>query len=515
MPPHTALQIKGEKASPTLCPIPFFFTSENVWHYFDSQCMVVFDFRGHRFHRVDLYDLPGSIVIGQNESPLDCMRSMTHILGRQPVIPPWVYEGACIEVAGGAQQLVKTLQCINESGAVVSSIQMRDWTGITESGGRKRPFYDWSWNREHYPSLDEVVAQLNTKSVRSLCYINPHFSIEGQLFAEASVKGFLVKKPQGGNYICDMGGFMAGILDLTNQSACFWMKDLIRYNILNMGFRGYMADMGQYLPADAVLSSGESAIKARNKWPVLWATIHREAVREAGRTADTVFYTKTGWAGTGAQSMIVSTGDHHASWSQQSGLPSALTASLSLACSGIGLVQTDCGGNINFFSRKSKELYLRWLDFAMFTPILRVVRSAQGTWQFDSDKETLLHFSRATHFHHLLAPYFKQCIRENAHEGAPIIRPMFMQFPGKPEFTSTQTQFMLGSELLVAPVMMPRQKKIKVILPEGHWRCLWTGKAYTGGEHILAAPIGQPPAFFKQDSRNQETFDLITQRFRV
>lgn len=513
MVPHPAARFRKESAYPSMYPIPFFITNRNVWRYFICQSPVVFDFRPHRAYKVELFDLPSAIVIGHADTPLNAIKQATHVMGRQPVVPQWVVDGACIEVQGGADAMMRVLKNIKDSGALVSSMLLRDWTGLHDAGTGKKPFYDWYWNRENYPSLDEVIRELSNRGIRSMAYVNPHFSIEGSLFAEASMKGFLVKKPQGGNYICDMGGFMAGILDLTNTAACFWMKEILKNNLLNLGFCGYMADMGNYLPADAVLSSGESAVRLHNRWAVLWASLNREVIREAGRTADSLFYTKTGWAGSGGQTMMASTGDHFAGWGRETGLPSALTASLSMACSGMGLSHTDCGGNVSFMNRRSKELFLRWLDFSMFTPVLRVVRSAVGAWQYDSDKDTLSQFARASRLHRALSGYMRQCVRENALEGHPIIRPMFMQFPDQPIFMRTQSQYMLGPELLVAPVLIARQKKVRLYLPEGHWVNLWNGKAYAAGEHTMAAPFGQPPAFYRADCKNEEIFQDITKHF--
>ena len=515
MAPHSVFRLKGEEKHPSQCPVPFFFTGKNLWHFFDCATPAVFDFRAHKSYRVELFELPGSILIGQGQSPADCVGQVSRLLGRQPVVPQWALESACIEVQGGAEEMVKTLQSIKESGAAVGAIWIRDWTGFTGTGAGRKPFYDWSWNRENYPSLDQVIHELGARGIRTLANINPHFSIEGSLFAEASVKGYLVKKPQGGNYICDMGGFMAGTLDLTNVAACFWMKEIIKNKLLNLGFCGYMADMGHYLPADAVLFSGESAVKLHNQWPVMWAALNREVIREAGRTADAMFYTKTGWSGTGGLAILSSTGDHLAGWGKDTGLPSALTASLSMACSGLGLTHSDCGGNVNFMNRRSKELYLRWLDYAAFTPVLRVVRSAADSWQYDSDKETLMHFARSSQIHKALSNYIRLCVRENASEGMPVMRPMFMQFPEQPAFARMQNQYMLGVELLVAPVMVSHQKSRKVLLPEGHWIHLWTGRAYTGGEHTILAPVGQPPVFYKADGKNEETFVEMTKRFSM
>ncbi|MDR0249171.1 MAG: alpha-glucosidase [Oscillospiraceae bacterium] len=508
--PQPALSVKHEGAYPTAFPIPLFFTSNWVWHYFDTISPAVFDFRPSKVYRVELWDLPSGIVIGKAENPLDLMRRATRFTGRQPVLPQWVLEGTCVEIQGGSPSIIKTLQNIKESGATVTSLWLKDWTGYIDSPSGRKPFYDWSWNREIYPSLDKVIPELTSKGIRSLAYINPHLSIEGRLFAEASMREYLVKKPQGGNYICDMGGFMAGMLDLTNPSACAWFKEIVKQNILAMGFCGYDADMGDYLPSDAVLYSGEHPVKVHNRWAVMWSSLNRELIREAGRTSDTIFYSRSGWAGSGSQVMLATTGDHLTGWSKEHGFPSALAASLNFSLSGVGISHSYSGGNISFISKRTKELFMRWLDYSALTPVMRVAVGGEGSWQFNSDKETLEHFARMSRVHTALSGYIRQCVRENANDGHPVMRPMFMAYPGDGALYKMNTQYMLGTELLVAPVLIQRQRSRKVYLPEGHWSALWSGKHFMGGEHAFSTPIGSPPVFYRSDSKYADSFALVT-----
>ena len=138
-----------------------------------------------------------------------------------------------------------------------------------------------------------------------------------------------------------------------------------------MGFKGWMADFGEYLPADAICRNG-SGLENHNKWPMLWAKCNREAVREAGKEGEIVFFMRAGAAGSQNYATLIWAGDQCVDWSEDDGLPSVITAALSLGMSGFGLHTCDAGGYTTLFHlKRDKELLLRWLEFACFTPVMR------------------------------------------------------------------------------------------------------------------------------------------------
>ncbi|MCL2748370.1 MAG: alpha-glucosidase [Oscillospiraceae bacterium] len=493
----------------TFFPQPTFFTQDGMFVHIDSPVYGALDFRSPRHHRVLLWELPSAVVAGVEENIPKLMQRMSRVLGRQPVLPRWCVEGVWLEVCGGAPDLLAMLDEVVSAGASVSALCLRDWSGSRDTKRGPQVFYDWVINQELYPRLDELLVELAASGVRTLAYTNPHISIEGRLFAEASMRGYLIRKPEGGNLLNDMGGLVAGHLDLTNNEACAWYKDIVKNNIFQLGFSGYCADMGNFLPAHAVLHSGESANRMHNRWPVLWAKLNREAIREAGRRAtDAVFYSHTGYGGSGGQIMLSSTGEHSAGWGKVDGLPSALNASLTLACSGVGLSFSDIRGQSSPAARGEGELFLRWSEYAAFTPVMRLPLP-EGRLPTGMERRPLDKFARLTRIHAKLAPYMVACIKENAAAGIPVMRPLFMEFPEDGKAYHVRDAYMLGRELLVAPVMGGRKQGRRVYLPAGYWIHMWSGRPYMGGEHDIEAPLGQPPVFYKADGSFSDLFGKI------
>ena len=502
--------LKNMKSNPSRFPIPVFFTEGLTSFSFDCSSPAVFDFTAPNAYTVSFYELPPCITIGASDTAEALMNLLGQTLGRPPVLPEWATDGVCLKVSGGSSNVAVHLEKL--AGADISALLFMDWTGKREGRAGHRPFYDWTWNRGLYPKLDGIISGMSERGIRALAYVAPHLSIEGSQFAEASMTGCLVKKPQGGLYLSDMDGFMAGHLDLTNPEACAWFKRIQTENILNLGFSGIFAGMGSYLPPDAVLSSGENPMKLRCRWPAMWAKLNRDTIQEAGRSGDLLFVADSGWTGSGKHSIIASAGEAHTNWNKSTGLQSSLTGALSLACSGMGLSSFVSGGDIPFMYSKSKELYMRWHELGAFTPVF--MSSIGHGWGPALDGETLEHFLRMTRIRNLLTPYIRECIKENSVSGMPVMRPMFMQNPGDTRFSGIHDAFMLGDELLVSPMLSKGRKTKTVLLPEGQWVNLWTGHTQNGGETAVSTPFGKPPAFFKAEGKHAEVFSNFERKIK-
>ena len=100
---------------------------------------------------------------------------------------------------------------------------------------------------------------------------------------------------------------------------------------------------------------------------------------------------------------------------------------------------------------------------------------------------------------------YRKTLFEEAHtQGWPVVRHMVLHYPNDPVAHTLQTQFMLGSELLVAPVLQPGEKTKKVYLPAGNWTHLWSGETNTSETPrwiTISAPVGAPAVFYPAHSQ--------------
>jgi alpha-glucosidase len=179
----------------------------------------------------------------------------------------------------------------------------------------------------------------------------------------------------------------------------------------------------------------------------------------------------------------------------------------------MGYTHSDIGGytTIGWIKRR-KELFMRWAELAAFSPIMRTHEGIrpEANWQFDSDEETLQHLARMTRVYTALKDYILHCGAEYQQRGLPLLRHPYLHYENDETLHHLQYQYLFGRDLLVAPVYLPRRCAWWVYLPEDEWLHLWSGQAYAGGRwHPIAAPLGEPPVFYRRASAFGELFARI------
>ena len=501
----------------TFFPQPTFVSSRGYFAHLQNYEYSELDFREEDYHELTLWSSAFSLVLGDGRDYSELLRKLTGLLGRQPALPEWAMKGLWLGVQGGTRRALELRDRCVSGGMDVSAVWIQDWEGKRVTSFGKRLQWDWRWNREMYPGLDGVIAA--DEACRWMGYINPYLVDGGVLFAEAKEHGYFVKRPDGSDYLFDFGEYDCGVVDLTSDAAFEWYKNVIKTNLIGLGFRGWMADFGEYLPADAVCADGESGLTAHNRWPELWARCNREAVEEAGLLGECVFFMRAGAAGSQKYATLVWAGDQCVDWSEDDGLPSVITAALSLGMSGYGLHTCDAGGYTTLFHlKRDRELMLRWLEFACFTPVMRTHEGNRpdSNIQIYSGDEMIRDAARLTRMHTALLPYLRECVRENAEEGMPVMRPLFMAEPECAEaYRRELYSYMLGGDMVVCPVVEQGALTRRVWLPAGEWIHLWSGETFERGSHTVGAPMGEPPVFYRAESMYAELFREISGKFAL
>ena len=493
----------------TFFPQPTLLSSRLYLAHLQNYEYAELDLREPDFHELGLWSTSPRLVLASGEDFPSLLEKLTALLGRQPVLPDWAMRGLWLGVQGGTERAAALEKRCRDAGVDVSAVWIQDWEGRRVTSFGKRLNWDWRWDRKSYPGLDELIRN---DDAAWMGYINPYLVEGGVLFAEAREKGFFVRRPDGSDYLFDFGEFDCGVVDLTDPEAFAWYKGVIRTNLIGMGFRGWMADFGEYLPADAVCRGG-SGLELHNAWPALWARSNREAVEEAGMLGDCVFFMRSGAAGSQRWATLLWAGDQCVDWSEDDGLPSVITAALSLGLSGFGLHCSDIGGYTTLFHlRRDAELLRRWLEFACFTPVMRTHEGnrPESNVQLYDSPELLSFAARLTRVHDALLPYLRRCAEENAARGLPVMRPLFFEAPEEDlAWSHLSHSYFLGGDVLVAPVVEPGADSRSLWLPAGDWIHLWSGKRFCGGPAEVAAPLGQPPVFWRAGSSFAALFEAL------
>ncbi len=496
-------------------PQPTYLSSRRYALHLETTAYTAFDFRHGDFHELEAWAVPERIELFAQDTFAALVSALSDRFGRPPPLPSWVRQGAIVGLKDGARSFAR-LKAFRDAGAALSGLWCEDWVGVRETSFGRRLFWDWRWDKGRYPGLDVLIPELAAEGMRFLGYVNPYLCVDGGLYPSAAAAGFLALRPDADTpYLVDFGEFVCGVVDFTNPAARAWFEEeVIGRNMLDFGLAGWMADFGEYLPHDVRLASGLDGMLAHNAWPTLWAQVNAEAVARRGKTGEALFFMRAGFTGVQAHCPLLWAGDQSVDFSRHDGLQTVICAALSSGILGNPYHHSDIGGYTSLFGQvRTAELIQRWAEMAAFTAVMRTHEGnrPEENLQIDQDPEVLQHFARMTRIHRDLGPYLAACVKEAEDTGLPLQRPLFLHFEDDPRSFATQTVYLLGPDLLVAPVIVEGVSTWTVELPRGaDWTHLWSGRTLAGGEAVeVAAPFGEPPVFFRTGSSYAPLFSRL------
>ncbi|HJQ29086.1 MAG TPA: alpha-glucosidase [Rubrobacter sp.] len=507
--------------------VPHYLTSEMRSLFLENYEYSSFDLREDDRVQIEVFSslMSGQILSG--DTPAGLIEQYTEYAGRMRTLPEWILGGAVIGMQGGTDRVLAMLDQLEGLDAPVAAFWLQDWVGQRKTSFGTQLWWNWELDRDHYPDWNSLRERLEKEDIRLMTYVGPWFADDvseqsqkkysRNLFEEGAKRGYLVKNRDGEPYRVKTTDFSAAFVDLTNPEARTWIKDVIKDELIGTGASGWMADYGEGLPYDAVLYSGADPKSYHNRYAEEWAEVNREAIREAGREDDIVFFNRSGYTRSPRYSTLFWLGDQLVDWDEHDGIKSAVTGLLSSGLSGYSLEHTDIGGytaidNPLLTYHRSKELLLRWIEFGAFATVFRTHEGniPEVNHQIYSDRETLDHFVRFARVYAAWRPYRMELVKEASETGLPVIRHPFMEFPHDPEILGLKYQFMVGPEFMVAPVLDPGENTVEVYLPAGTWTHLWTRKRYGSPEHgayeTVRAPIGEPAVFYREGSETGGRF---------
>lgn len=516
----TLLTFKSDQASHsggdyfnTNYPQPTYISSRRYALHVDTLAYSVFDFAHEEFHEIEAWEVPAAIEMWEAPSFIDLVSILSLRFGRQPQLPEWVLRGAIIGLKEG-EKSYERLETIIAAGTSVSGLWCEDWVGIRQTAFGKRLFWDWQWNAKRYPGLDEKIRSLRERGMRFLGYVNPYLCVDGSQYPVAAAAGYLaLRRDRDEPYLVDFGEFLCGIVDFTNPNAVEWFEeDVIGRNMLDFGLSGWMADFGEYLPADVKLASGLDGMLAHNAWPTLWAKVNANAVNRRGKTGDTLFFMRAGFSGVQRHCQLLWAGDQAVDFSRHDGLQTVICAALSSGLLGNAYHHSDIGGYTSLFGNvRTAELLQRWAEMAAFTAVMRTHEGNRpaDNLQIDQDPQVLAHFARMTRIYRHMAPYIRALSKQAVTLGLPLQRPLFLHFEHDPGAYDSQISYLFGPDLLVAPVVEAGAARWRTHLPADQaWIHVWSGNEYAGGQAVeVDAPIGEPPVFYRKESQYRALFD--------
>ena len=460
------------------------------------------------------------IVAG--DSPAELLERYADTTGHAPLLP---------EFAMGFWQCKLRYRTQEELLAVVREYKRRGLplAVIVSDYFHWHQMGDWAMDPRDWPDPSGMVRQLKEMGVELMVSVWPTVNRDNPTFTEMAEAGLLVGTEHGVQAhmaITDTtpeGISLVTYYDATHPEARAYVWNKVKKNYLDHGVRVFWldADEPELYPihVDNLRYHLGSGLEVSGIYPLMHQRGFYEGMRAAGQD-EVINLSRSAWAGSQRYGAAVWSGDINSRFDV---LARQIPAGLNIAMSGIPWWTTDIGGFMNGDVREPsfKELIVRWFQYGVFCPLFRLhgvrlpvngLYGAQSSgadnevWSFGEQQYEII--SALLFLRERLKPYLG-VLNQAAHQhGIPPMRPLYFEFPSDPQAAGLVDEFLLGPDLLVAPVVVEGARSRSVYLPAGaDWVEAWSGAEFAGGQTIdCPAPLERIPVFWRKGSPHQFQF---------
>jgi alpha-D-xyloside xylohydrolase len=330
---------------------------------------------------------------------------------------------------------------------------------------------DFEWDPGTFPDPRGMLQRLKAKGLRICVWINPYIAQRSPLFAAGMEAGYLLKRPSGDVWQSDMWQPGMALVDFTNPEAREWWAARLDA-LLEMGVDCFKSDFGERIPTDVEYFDGSEPRRMHNYYTYLYNQTVFELLRKRRGEGEAIVFARSATAG--SQQFPVHWGGDSAATFES--MAESLRGGLSLGLSGFGYWSHDIGG---FDGTPDPAVFKRWIAFGLLSSHSRLHgnQSYRVPWLFDEEAVDALRLF--TRLKARLMPYlYAAALRAHA-EGIPMMRAMVAEFPDDPACTHLDRQYMLGDDLLVAPVFSAAGD-VAYYVPAGVWTHVLTGERVRG-----------------------------------
>jgi alpha-D-xyloside xylohydrolase len=451
------------------------------------------------------------------DAPAEILEKYVTATGRPPLLPEWALGFWQCKLRYRTQaELLDVAREYKRRGLPIAVIVV-DYFHWTIMG-------EWKFNPVEWPDPAAMVRELKQMGIELMVSIWPTVNINSENYAEMQAHGYLVQADRNMNVFMtipdrypDKGPAYVMYYDATHPDARQFVWNKVKQHYYDQGIRVFWLDADE--PEVYPISHENlryhlgSALEVGCLYPLMHQRAFYEGERAAGEQ-QIVNLSRSAWAGTQRYGAAVWSGDVPSRFEY---LRKSVAAGLNIALSGIPWWTTDIGGFLNGDIRTDyfKELIVRWFQYGVFCPLFRLhgVREpgnglpgaeASGgpneVWSFGERAYAIIQHLMAVR--EKLRPYLMEQNQRAHQTGLPPMRPLWVDFPADVVAAESEDQFMLGPDLLVAPVLYEGMTERQVYLPAGaDWIDAWTGAALPGDQMVsAAAPLEKVPVYWRQGS---------------
>ena len=487
----------GEKRTKQMgITMPFVISSKGYGIFFDDFCKSSL-YLGKQIEYTSTSPQPLSYyVINGNGKVENVVKNFTWLTGRQELPPLWTL-GYITSKYGYHDQ--------RESEGVVDTLKREGypldgivfdlyWYGKEEDMGRLE------WDKEQWPDHRKMLRDFKQKGVNVVTISQPYVLTNGR-----AIDNYKLLDPQG--LFCKTDGTdtthtvtiwvgQGGMFDVSNPATRLWMRN--RYKQLTEeGVTGWWGDLGEpeKHPLEIRHWNGLTAEQYHNYYGNEWSRIIYDLFKEDYPDRRPMIMMRAGTAGLQRYSVFPWSTDVSRSWG---GFQPQVTIMLNSGLSGMGYMSHDVGGfAVDPNNKRDGELYIRWLQLGLFSPVLRTHSTYQAEpYNYKEFGDLTLRIIKERY---TWLPYNYTLAYENARNGLPLVRPLgFYEDDNEiSRYDGIWDQYLWGRDVMVAPVMRQGAESRMIVFPEGTWVDInHPERRYEGHTTVYyAAPIEVLPLF--------------------
>ena len=380
---------------------------------------------------------------------------------------------------------------------------------------------EWKFDPKYWPDPAAMVRELEEMGTKLMVSVWPSVEPKSENFAEMRDRDLLVRTERG-KLVATECVTDCAVVDSLNPEAREYLWSKIRENYVPHGVKLFWLDTAEPELVDYEFDNYRSSLgpwlKVGNLYPQRYTRAFYEGLQDIGVEAP-VNLVRCAWAGSQRYGALAWSGDVNSTFDA---LRVQVCAGLNMAMAGIPWWTTDIGGfwNGDGSDPVFRELLVRWFQFGCYSPVMRAhgwrlptlpgpapnepgggqmnVGSPNEIWSFGQELcEIFTHYIQVRN---AMRPYLRTLMAQAHETGAPILRPLFYEFPEDPAAWQIKDAYCFGPDLLVAPVMIYGARERQVYLPAGaSWTEETTGMTYEGGQTVTAAaPLAVIPVFHRK-----------------
>ena len=494
--------------------VPFFVSSRGYGFFWNNPAIGTASFGANKTEWYAKRTKKLDYFITAGDTPADIERNYSAAVGRTPMMPEFgMGYWQCKLRYRNQEELLAVAREHKRRGLPMDAIVV-DFFHWTMQGDFKFEPRDW-------PDPDAMVKELKEMGIETVVSVWPTIDERSENFGKMNANGYLVRADRGNsNHMTWMGNTV--FYDATHPGAQKFVWERCRENYYTKGIRIFWLDEAEpeYGPYDFdnYRYYAGPALQCSNLYPLMYAKGFYDGLKESGEK-EIMSLVRCAWAGSQKYGVLTWSGDIHSSFRA---MREQLQAGLNMGMAGIPWWTSDIGGFVggDISDPTFKELLVRWFAWGAFCPVFRMhgerspwyereqefinnvrqLTSGQDNevWSFGEDNYEIL--KEYLFVRERMRPYIRECMKQASETGAPVMRPMFFDFPEDKVCWETEDQYMFGPDVLVAPVMEMGARQRSVYLPAGlSWTEAKTGRCYPGGSRVTVdAPLSVIPVFVRE-----------------